>query len=310
MDLDALFVQDWAAASIRLATPLILAAVGGVYSERSGVYNIGIEGMMVTGAFVAVVFSFLTQSATIGAMASLGAGILMALVHAYFVVTRMADQILVGVGLNLLAFGGTNFLYRQSFGEAGRERVAGFLDVKLPILGDIPLIGAVLFNQNAGVYLAYVLPVVATFLLYRSTWGLSVRAVGEHPLASEAAGLSVRGIRYCCVMFSGAMAGLGGAVLSLGASRYFTPNMTAGRGFVVLGAIVLGKWNPTLAAIGCLVFGMGDALQLRAQTFGFAVPHQFFIMLPYLVTIAAMIGVVGRSTPPAHLGRPYTSESA
>lgn len=310
MDLDGLFIQDWAAASIRFAAPLILTAVGGVYSERSGVYNIGMEGMMLTGAFVAVVVSFLTESALVGAVAALAAGALLAVIHAYFVVTRLADQILVGVGLNLLALGGTSFLYRQTFGAAGRERVAGLVDMKLPILGDIPYGGTVLFNQNAAVYLAYVLPVVATFLLYRTTWGLNVRAVGEHPRAAESAGISVTRIRYACVIFSGAMAGLGGAALSLGASRYFTPNMTAGRGFVVLGTIVLGKWNPALAGIGCLVFGAGDALQLRAQTFGFAVPHQIFIMLPYLLTIAAMIGFIGRSTPPEHLGKPYTSEEA
>lgn len=310
MEWDWPFVQDWAGASIRFAAPLALTAIGGVYSERSGVFNIGLEGMMLTGGFVAVLVSFLTGSPLLGASAALAAGAAMAGIHGYLVVTRMADQILVGVGLNLLALGGTNLLSRQAFGAAGRERVAGLLDTRLPVLSEIPYAGAVLFNQNVAVYLAYVLPLVATFVLFRTTWGLNVRAVGEHPRAAESAGIPVRRIRYVCVLLSGAMAGLGGAALSLGASRYFTPNMTAGRGFIVLATIALGKWNPALAAIACLVFGAGDALQLRAQTFGFAVPHQFFIMLPYLLTIAALIGFIGRSAPPEHLGRPYQSEEA
>jgi len=239
----------------------------------------------------------------------MAAGTLLSLVHAYLAISRLANQIIVGAAINLLALGLTNFLYRAIFGATGRERVAGFPQVKLPVLGDIPVIGPILFDHSIAVYIAYILPFVAWYVLFRTTWGLNVRAVGEYPQAADAAGVSVKRVRYLSVMLSGAMAGLGGAALSLGAVRYFTQGMTAGRGFIVLGALVFGKWNPILVALACLFFGAADALQLRAQTFGFAIPHQFLVMLPYLLTIAALVGFVGRTVAPQSLGVPYKSEA-
>lgn len=309
MPIDTAFLTDWGTASIRLATPLALTAMGGVYSERSGVFNIGMEGMMLSGAFVAIATSYYTGSVIAAAVAAMAAGALLSLVHAYLAISRRANQIIVGAAINLLALGLTNFLYRALFGATGRERVAGFPQLKIPILGDIPVIGPMLFNHSIAVYIAYVLPFIAWYVLFRTTWGLNVRAVGEYPQAADAAGVSVLRVRYLSVMLSGAMAGLGGAALSLGAVRYFTQGMTAGRGFIVLGALVFGKWNPILVAVACLFFGAADALQLRAQTFGFAIPHQFFVMLPYLLTIAALVGFVGRTVAPQSLGVPYKSEA-
>jgi general nucleoside transport system permease protein len=314
MQLDAAFLTDWGSAAIRLATPLGLAVVGGVYAERSGVFNIGIEGMMLSGAFVSVAVSFFLGSADpavaslMAAIAAMIAGGGMAFIHAYLSITRRADQIISGAAINILALGLTNTLYRAVWGTEGRERVAGFPTVRVPVLADIPMIGPILFDHSVIVYVGYVLPFIAAFVLYRTSWGLNIRAAGDVPLAVDTAGLSVTRTRYAAVIFSGAMAGLGGAALALGAVRYFTPGMTAGRGFIVLGAIVFGRWNPILASLACLLFGAADAFQLRAQALELGIPYQFFVMLPYILAVLAIAGAIGRTTPPLTLGRPYRRE--
>lgn len=315
--LDPVMIGDWGSASMRLAAPLAITAIGGVYAERSGVFNIGMEGMMLVGAFTAVTTSLYLEpligtgaAVLLAALAAMVAGALAALAHAYLTVSRGANQIISGVAINLAALGLTNTLHRAVFGETGRQRVAGFPSVELPILGDLPVIGDVFFNQSLAVYLMYVLPLVAVFVLYRTMWGLGIRAAGDSPPAVDTAGLSVSKIRYATVLFSGAMAGLGGAVLALGAVRYFTPGMTAGRGFIVLGAIIVGRWNPLLAVGACLLFGAADAFQLRAQAFGLGIPHHVFVMLPYLLAVAAVAGVIGRTSPPTQLGIPYRREES
>lgn len=308
IDIDTVFLIGWLAASIRLATPLVLTAMGGVYSERSGVFNIGMEGMMLVGAFTAVVVSYYTESWLLAAVGAMAGGALISLVHAYLTINRLADQIISGAAINVLALGVTNTLYRTAFSDISRVRVVGFPQIDIPLLSQIPFFGEILFEQSVIIYAAYLIPLVAAWVLFRTTWGLNVRATGEYPEAVETAGISVRRVRYLTVMLSGAMAGLGGAALSLGAIRYFTPGMTAGRGFIVLGAIVFGRWSPVLVALACLFFGAADALQLRAQTFGFGIPHQFFLMLPYLLTIAALVGFVGRTRAPQSLGINYKPE--
>lgn len=315
--LDPAMITDWGSASMRLAAPLAITAIGGVYAERSGVFNIGMEGMMLVGAFTAVTTSFYLEplmpagvAVLLAALAAMLAGGLAGLVHAYLSVSRGANQIISGVAINLAALGLTNTLHRAVFGQTGRQRVAGFPSVELPGLGDLPMLGDIFFNQSLAVYLAYVLPLVALFVLYRTTWGLGIRAAGDSPPAVDTAGLSVAKIRYATVLFSGAMAGLGGAVLAIGAVRYFTPGMTAGRGFIVLGAIIVGRWNPLLAVAACLLFGAADAFQLRAQALGLGIPHHFFVMLPYLLAVAAVAGVIGRTMAPAQLGIPYRREDS
>lgn len=316
MPFDVAFLTDWGTASLRLATPLVLAAIGGVYAERSGVFNIGIEGMMLIGAFTAVAVSYFLSgadpiaAATIGAVTAMLAGAATALVHAYLSITRKVDQIISGAAINILALGLTNTLYRAVWGDVGRERVAGFPEIRIPVLADIPVIGAILFEQSIVVFAAFLLPVVAAFVLFRTTWGLNIRAAGDYPAAVDTAGLSVDRTRYAAVLFSGLMAGLAGAALALGAVRYFTPGMTAGRGFIVLGAIVFGRWNPMLAAVACLLFGAADAFQLRAQALDLGVPYQFFVMLPYLLAVAAIAGAIGRTNAPQHLGIPYRREAS
>lgn len=309
------FVADWGSASIRLAVPLILAAIGGVYTERSGVFNIGIEGTMLIGAFTGVAVSYYLDSmdpalaSAIAAASAMLAGAATALVHAYFSVTRRVDQIITGAAINIFALGLTNTLYRAVWGEVGRERVAGFPTVRIPGLADIPVVGQILFDHSIIVFAAFALPAVAAFVLFRTTWGLSIRAAGDYPAAADTAGLSVERVRYAAVLFSGVMAGLAGAALALGAVRYFTPGMTAGRGFIVLGAIVIGRWNPALAAAAALLFGAADAFQLRAQALNLGIPYQFFVMLPYVLAVLAIAGAIGRTNPPQHLGIPYRREA-
>jgi len=312
---DVAFVVDWGSAAIRLGTPLVLAAIGGVYAERSGVFNIGIEGTMLIGAFTSVAVSYFLGSmdpalaATLAAGAAMLAGGVTALLHAYLSITRRVDQIITGAAINILALGLTNTLYRAVWGQAGRERVAGFPPIRIPLLADVPVVGPILFDHSIVVYAAFALPIVAAFVLFRTTWGLSIRAAGDFPAAVDTAGLSVERTRYAAVVFSGLMAGLAGAALALGAVRYFTPGMTAGRGFIVLGAIVFGRWNPVLAAVACLLFGAADAFQLRAQALDLGIPYQFFVMLPYLLALLAIAGAIGRTSPPQHLGLPYRREA-
>ena len=179
----------------------------------------------------------------------------------------------------------------------------------MPVLADIPVVGPILFQQSLIVFVAYFIPIIAAFVLFRTTWGLTIRAGGDFPLAVDTAGLSVTRVRYAAVLFGGAMAGLAGAALALGAVRYFTPGMTAGRGFIVLGAIVVGRWHPMIAAGACLLFGAADAFQLRAQALNLGIPYQFFIMLPYVLAVAAVAGAIGRASPPQQLGRPYRREA-
>jgi simple sugar transport system permease protein len=316
MSLDPAFIVDWGSAGVRLATPLILATIGGVFAERSGVFNIGIEGTMLIGAFTAVAVSYYLASMDPALAAALAAGSAMlagaatALLHAFLSVTRKVDQIITGAAINILALGLTNTLYRAVWGETGRERVAGFPTVRIPILADIPILGPILFDHSIVVFAAFALPVLAAFVLFRTTWGLSIRAAGDSPAAVDTAGLSVDRVRYAAVLFSGVMAGLAGAALALGAVRYFTPGMTAGRGFIVLGAIVFGRWNPLLATVACLLFGFADAFQLRAQALNLGIPYQFLVMLPYVLAVLAIAGAIGRTSAPGFLGIPYRREAS
>jgi ABC-type uncharacterized transport system permease subunit len=301
---------DFLAATVRMATPLGFAAVGGVYSERAGVFNIALEGLMLGGAFAAVLGSHWGGSPWAGLGLAALAGAALAVVHAGACVSFGANQIVSGVALNLLALGGTTYLNRVLLRGADVERVAAFETLPIPGLAQLPVAGPVLFQQTAPVYLLYGLLPIAAFVLLRTPWGLAVRAVGEYPRAADTAGLSVAAIRYTCVIVSGVMAGLGGAFLSVAHVKMFTENMSAGRGFIALTAIIFGKWHPLGAAAACLVFGAADALQLRIQTYDLGIPYQLPVMLPYVLALLAMSGLVGRSPAPAAAGIPYRKEES
>jgi ABC-type uncharacterized transport system permease subunit len=295
------------ASTIRNATPLIFAALGGMFSERSGVVNIGLEGLMLISAFAGVVGAFLSGSALVGLGFGLAAGLVFALIHALMCITFEADQIISGTAINLLALGGTGFLMVLIFGSGGTSpRVSGFKEVAIPLLSDIPLIGPALFIQSLLVYLMYLLIPITWFVVFRTPFGLRLRATGEVPEAVDTAGVSVARMRYYGVALSGLLAACGGVYLSMGILSAFTENMTTGRGFIALAALIFGRWNPIGAAGAALLFGLGLAVTFQAPQD--VIPLEFIQMLPYVLTIVALAGFGGRAIAPAAIGRPYRKE--
>ena len=308
MDLSS--INEFLAAAIRMSAPLMIVGAAALFTERTGVFNIGIEGTMLVGCMAAVYFSLQTGNLWLATLGAMFVGGIFGLVHAYLTITRRADQIVAGAAINLFALGITNLLNGPLYaGYEYRPRVTMYPVIAPEALQNLPILGPVLFAQPVIVYFAFIIPILATWILYRTTWGLAIRAVGDHPHAVATAGLSVYALKYIGVITSGVFAGLGGAALTLADLGLFAPGMTNGRGFAVLAAFVVGKWNPILVAAACILFGSADALQLRAQTIELAVPYQIFVMLPYLLTIAALAGFVGRTVGPKTVGKPYDPES-
>lgn len=296
------------ASTVRNATPLVFAAMGGMFSERSGVVNIALEGLMLISAFAGVAGAFLSGSAWVGLGFALAAGLLFALIHALMCVTFEADQIISGAAINLLALGGTGFLMVEVFGQGGTSpRVERFGAVGIPLLKDIPVIGQAFFQQSLLVYLMYLLIPVTFFVVFRTPFGLRLRATGEVPEAVDTAGVSVYRIRYYGVALSGLLAALGGAYLSMGLLSAFTENMTGGRGFIALAALIFGRWNPIGAAGAALLFGFAQAITFRAGGQEI-IPVEFLQMLPYILTIIVLAGFGGRAIAPAAIGKPYRKE--
>lgn len=304
---------DFYVAIIRMTAPLLLAAVGSLLAERAGVVTFSMESMMLMGTLGAVIGSGLSNNAWVGLIVAVIFGILIALLYAVWAVSIGSHQIVTSVGLNLGALGLTSTLYVMTF-LRGAEVIQKAIKVpmipvwKVPLLGDIPFVGPVFFNQLPLVYLGYILVPFVWFILYRTTWGLQIRAVGEHPHAADTVGISVVKVRYLSILFSGAMSGLAGAFLSIGLMGSFQENMTAGRGFIAYTAIVFGKWQPGGVALGTLLFGAADALQLRIQVINPNIPYQFLIALPYIITMIALVVVVGKASWPAASGTPFKRE--
>jgi len=296
-------IDTFLQAAIRMSIPLILTGIGTLYTERCGIINIGVEGSMLIGTFVAVTAAMVTGNIYIAVLCAMIAGGLMSLIFAFLAVSRRADQMVVGFGINLLAGGLT--LTLMPYLNANRARTILFPVVNTGFLKDIPILGPVLFDQSIAVWMALILTPISAWILYKTTWGLSLRAVGENSKAVATAGLSVIRLRYTGILLGGIFAGLGGATLALNDLGFFVPNMTQSRGFIVLAALVVGKWNPFYFAGVCLLFGAADALQLRAQSFGSVLPYQFYLMLPYLLTIAALAGLVGKTKAPKEYSKPY-----
>jgi simple sugar transport system permease protein len=295
------------ASTIRNATPLVFAALGGMFSERSGVVNIGLEGLMLISAFAGVVGAFLSGSAVVALAFALAAGLLFALIHALMCVTFEADQIISGTAINLLALGGTGFLMVSVFGAGGTSpRVEGFGEVPIPLLISIPVVGPALFSQSVLVYLMYVMVPVTFFVLFRTPFGLRLRATGESPEAVDTAGISVGRMRYYGVALSGLLASLGGIYLSMGILSAFTENMTGGRGFIALAALIFGRWHPIGAAGAALLFGFALAVTISAPQE--VIPNEFLQMIPYVLTIVALAAFGGRAIAPAAIGKPYRKE--
>ncbi len=294
--------------TVRNATPLVFAAMGGMFSERSGVVNIALEGLMLISAFAGVVGAFISGSAWVGLGFALAAGLLFALIHALMCVTFEADQIISGTAINLLALGGTGFLMVEVFGQGGTSpRVERFGAVGIPLLKDIPIIGQAFFQQSLLVYLMYILIPITFFVVFRTPFGLRLRATGEVPEAVDTAGVSVYRMRYYGVALSGMLAALGGAYLSMGLLSAFTEGMTNGRGFIALAALIFGRWNPIGAAGAALLFGFAQAITFRAGGQE-VIPVEFLQMLPYILTIVVLAGFGGRAIAPAAIGKPYRKE--
>lgn len=298
------------ASTLRLATPLLLAALGGLYAERSGVVNIALEGMMLAGAFTAAAITVLVGNPWIGLGAAVLAGILVGLLHAAATVTWRADQVVSGTAINLLFLGVPALLSGALFDSTGatpqlaREQVLPDLSFFDPITAPL---AASIFNQKPLVYLAFALIALTGYLLSRTRFGLRLRAVGENPEAADTAGISVARVRYAAVLISGALAALGGAYLSIGQNSLFTRNMTAGRGFIALAALIFGKWSPLGAMLACLLFGLAEAVSIRMQG-TVNIPNQFIQMIPYVLTMVMLAGVIRRANPPRALGQPYIKD--
>ena len=291
------------ATGIRLAIPYLLAALGEMFTQRSGVYNLGLEGIMLMGAFFGFFVTFVTHSPMLGILAAIVAGALMGLLMAFVSVTLQAEQGISGIGLSMLGWGLSGLFFRLYVG--GIQTIQGLKSWKLPVLGDIPVLGPMLFDHNAIVYFAFLLVPVSWFVLFRTTWGLSVRAVGMTPQAVDTLGVSVTNIRYQCLILGGMLAGLAGATLTVANTHMFADNITAGRGFIAIALVYFGRWSPWGILAGSLLFSMADSFQLWVQVLGINFPYELAVMLPYLVTIVALMISFGRVWPPAALGKPY-----
>jgi simple sugar transport system permease protein len=307
--LDAVVV--WSAllaAMLRYATPLTFAAIGGMFSERSGVVNIGLEGMMLIGAFFGVLGADKLDSWPLGLLAAMLAGALTALIHAFFSIHLRADQIVSGTAINFLALGVTGYFFIDVYGDLGTPSgIPRIPDVRLPVMKDIPFIGDVLGQLNLMIWISIALLFVSYLVMFRTPIGLRIRAVGEHPRAADTVGISVYVVRYSCVIVSGMLAAAGGAYLSIGFLGSFNENMTAGRGFIALAALIFGNWRPFGAFGAALLFGFSSALAQRLPEYSPS-GAVLFQALPYVLTLIAVAGVIGRSIPPAAVGRPYVKQ--
>lgn len=313
--LSEILTPELFASAVRLATPIALAAVGASICERSGVTNIAMEGLMLVSAFSGVAVTLATGNAWVGVLAAVLASVLFASLHAWASINLRADQIISATAVNILALGITGFLMETVFGHPGTTDPVKTIQPIIMISQDSPLlwrwIGTVLFGYTPLVYAGMFSAVFLTWALYRTRWGLRLRALGEHPRAADTVGVSVLRGRWVAVLISGAMAGLAGANLTLEQVGSFTENMTNGRGFIALAANIFGRWTPGGAYLASLLFGFADALQLKLQLFSdiIKIPSQFFLMLPYLLTVIVLAGVVGRAIAPAAIGKPYKEKS-
>lgn len=298
-------VSSFIEADMRVAAPILMAGIGLLYMEKAGIVNIGAEGTMLIGALAGSIGAYLFQNPWMGALtAALVCG-LVGVLFAFLVVTVKANQVVTGIAINLIALGGTTTVNRIFFGiNASSNNIPSFSKVAIPYLSKIPVIGPI-FNQMGLAYLAILMVPFTYYLMKKTTVGLSIRAVGEHPEAADTAGINVFRIRYGTVILGSMIVGVAGSYLSVGLLSFFSENMVSGRGFIALASVIFGKWNPFGVLGAALLFGFGDALQIRMQAMGSHIPYQFLLMLPYLLTVAALAGFVGKAVSPKASGKPY-----
>lgn len=291
------------ASGIKLATPYLYASLGETFGQKSGVLNLGVEGIMLLGAFAAFYTTFVTENLWFGVLAAIIVGGIMGLLVAVINVTLKAEQGISGIGVYLFGLGMSELLFQKTLGTV--ETVSGFSSVHIPFLSDIPIIGEIFFQQNILVYIAYLMVPIAWFVLGKTTLGLKIRAVGENPEAADTLGVSVSGVRYFTEIFGGVMAGIAGASLSIALLNVFQQNLTSGLGFIAVALVYFGGWRPLGVLVGSLIFSMINALQLWVQVLNIPIPSDFAVMMPYVLTILALIIAVQRVRPPSALTKPY-----
>ena len=294
-------------AAVLLAVPLIFGSMAGLLCEKSGVINIAIEGQLLFAAFVSAVVASLSQNLIWGLISAPIAGVLVSLILAYFSIRFQVDQVILGFVINVLVLGLTNYFYTVLLVpyESTWNAAGSFSAIPIPVLSKIPIIGPILFNQTIIVYLMYLIVTVIQIALFKSKWGLRTRAVGELPVAADSVGIDVNKLRFRNVLIAGAVAGVGGAVFTIGAVGVFSQSMTAGAGFIALACLIFGKWSPKGALIAALFFGFTNSLQSNLSIAGVPIPSEFMLMIPYIATIIAVSGLIGRVRAPAADGIPY-----
>lgn len=316
--LSAAFIATLLTSGIRLAIPIFLAALGEIITERGGVLNLGLEGIMLAGAlagFMAAYYAEQSGSALLvglapwlGMLAGSGAGLLMGLIMAVLAVSLRTDQVIASITLVIVGEGVTTYVFRQQFASL-TARVSSLPAIPIPFLSDLPFVGQVLFTHDIMTYLSLVLLGAAWYFLYQTTWGLNLRAAGEHPAAADTSGVNVNAVRYAAVLIGAAFAGLGGAVLTVAQLGIFNEGITAGRGWIAVALVIFARWRPELAFVGALLFGIANALQFRIQALNIeAIPYELLLMLPYVLTILVLLRGVRRAEAPTALGRPYVKE--
>lgn len=292
-------------AMVRMAAPLLLASLGGLFTARAGIINLALEGIMLMGAFAGFAGSYLSGSLTVGLMCAMIGGTFMSLILGVLSINAHANQTVAGVGINITALGLTSYLFKIYFTGQGLLKVPTFNRLPIPVLSKIPILGPAFFEQNLLVYLAFIMVPVVWYILYRTPIGLIIRATGEHPKAVDTLGGNVTRVRYLCIVVLGCLAGVGGACLTIGQTGAFAENITAGKGYITLATIIFGRFTPLGSMAAAILFGFSEGLQLRLQTAGAAIPHQFLTMLPYVLTMIALTGFVNKSKAPAAMGKPY-----
>jgi len=288
---------------VRLATPYLYAALGEMFAQRSGVLNLGVEGIMLMGAYTGFFVGMTTGNLWLGLLSAALVGLLMGLLMAFISVTLQAEQGISGIGLHLFGLGLSSLLFKKTLGSV--ETISGFQPVKIPLLGDLPLVGEVFFNHSVLVYGAFLLVPLAAWVLNRTTLGLRIRAVGQNPEAADSLGVSVAGVRYFTVSLGGVLAGVAGASLSIALINLFQENMTNGQGFIAVALVYFGSWSPLGVLAGALLFSFVNALQLWIQVKGINLPSDVAVMMPYVLTIAALTFAVRRARQPAALTKPF-----
>jgi ABC-type uncharacterized transport system permease subunit len=291
------------ASGFRLATPYLYAALGETFGQKSGVLNLGVEGIMLLGAFAGFYVSFTTDNLWLGLLAAMLVGAVMGLIVAVINVTLKAEQGISGIGVYLFGLGMSDLLFQMTMGTV--ETVKGFAPIHIPVLSDLPIVGEIFFQQNLLVYIAYALVPISWFVLNKTNFGLKIRAVGENPEAADSLGVSVNTVRYLTSILGGILSGIAGASLSIALLNVFQQNLTSGMGFIAVALVYFGGWRPAGVLIGSLIFSMVNALQLWVQVLNIPIPSDIAIMMPYLLTILALVVAVQRVRPPTALGKPF-----